>query len=416
MSEILHQVIALRDLLGQHSLFTVGILLVLGYYIGKAVARIGLPEITGFIIAGLLLGETFLGIVPHHMKDSLKIITEVALGLIALTIGSEFSWVKLKRMGREVLIITFVQLVASFITVSVGLLLFKMPLPFALLLGAIASATAPAATVAIVQSLRAHGIFIDYLYGIVALDDAGAVVLFGIIFAMVSSMLGGGGDTGSGVIILHAVLEVIYSLLLGGVCGFVVHQATRKKQSKNEVLIIALGTIFLFTAASIAFHLSPLLANMAAGAVLINLSPRNHRLFRIIEPLTPPIYALFFVIAGTELQPAIIFQKEILVLGGVYIVFRAVGKYGGVYLGSIISKVGIKIRNNLGWCMLPQAGVAIGLVLLIQASPLAEILPPEYVHIVDMMVNIILFSVFVNELIGPPVSRQAIIRGNEMEE
>ncbi|MCK4541741.1 MAG: cation:proton antiporter [Spirochaetales bacterium] len=416
MELFLQELIELRDLLSHHALFTIGILLVAGYYVGKLAGKVGLPEITGFIVAGLFLGDTVTGVVPHHMQEGLKIVTDVALGLIALTIGGEFYWVKLKRMGKEVVLMTAVQIFLAFVLVSAGMIVVGMDLPFALMLGAIASATAPAATVAIVQSLRARGKFIDYLYGIVALDDAGAVVLFGVVFAMASAMLGGGGAHGGPLIVIsHAVLEVVLSLVIGGISGFLIHAGTRRTKGHNEILIITLGIIFLSTAIAIVFHLSPLLMNMAAGAVLINLSARNHRIFRILEPLTPPIYALFFVIAGTELDPGILLRPEILLAGSVYILMRAVGKYGGVYLGAIFGGVGFPIRQNLGFCMLPQAGVAIGLVLLIQASPLLDNLAPAQIQVVDNMVNIILLSVFINELIGPPLSRHAIIKGNEME-
>ncbi len=417
MTSIISELILFRDFIAHHPLFTTGALLVIGYFLGKLAALVKLPEITGFIVAGLLLGESVTGIVPHHMQDSLKVVTEVALGLIALTIGGEFYWVKLKRMGKEMVIITLVQIVLAFSAVTAGMLLFKMELPFALMLGAIASATAPAATVAIVQSLRAHGLFIDYLYGVVALDDAGCVILFGVIFAAASGMLGAGGESAEGmIIVLHAFLEVFLSIVIGLVSGFLVHAVTRKKSNSNEIMIVTLGLIFLSTAAAIVFHLSPLLTNMAAGAMIINLSPRNHRIFRILEPFTPPVYALFFVIAGTELNPAIMLQKEILLLGLVYIIFRAAGKYAGVYIGCVISKVDKEIKNNLGLCMFPQAGVAIGLVLLIQASPLIDVLTPAQTIVIDQMVNIVLLSVFINELIGPPISKYAIIKGNRMEE
>jgi Kef-type K+ transport system membrane component KefB len=415
MHDLVRPLIEFRDLMSSHMLFTLGMLLVFGYLIGKLAGRFRLPEITGFIIAGLLMGDSAAGIVPHHMGESLQIITEVALGLIALTIGGEFYWVKLKRVGKEVVIITLVQLMLSFAAVTLGMSLLGIALPYALMLGAIASATAPAATVAIVQSLRASGLFVDYLYGVVALDDAGAVILFGVVFAMAAGLLGvAGSDHGAGIVILHAFGEVLFSLAVGALVGLIIHRLTRKKSS-NEIMIVSLGFVFLATAAAIVFHLSPLLTNMAAGALIINLSPSNHRLFRILEPLTPPIYALFFVIAGTELQPGILMQREILILGGAYILFRAAGKYSGVYLGSVAGGVRGTIRTYLGFCMLPQAGVAIGLVLMIQASPLAALLPPEEVYIIDTMVNIILLSVFINELIGPPISRYALIRGNEME-
>ena len=403
----------LKHELGTHALFSVGVLLVVGYFIGKGAERLRLPEITGFIVAGLLLGQSAMGVIPLHMNESLRTLTEVALGLIAVTIGGEFYWVKLRRMGKDVLVITAVQILLTFLAVSAGLLVFHMELPYALLLGAIATATAPAATVAIVQSLRAHGVFVDYLYGVVALDDAGCVVLFGVVFAVVSGMLS--HAAGAGHIILHAVLEVLVSIVVGIVSGLLIHFMTRRKQNTNELLIVSLGMILLTTAIAVVFELSPLLTNMAAGAVIINMSARNHRIFRALEPMTPPVYALFFVIAGTELRPGIIASGGILLWGAVYILLRGLGKYSGVWLGCLFSGTDPHIRHYLGYSMLPQAGVAIGLVLLIQASPLLEGLVPAQRLMIDTMVNIILFSVFVNELVGPVFSRYAIVRGNKME-
>lgn len=398
-----------------------GILLLLGYLVGKLVNRVGLPEITGYIIAGLLVGESLLGVIPPHMGEGLGLVTEVALGLIALTIGGEFYWVKLKRLGAAIVIITLVQLLATFVIVSAVLALLSLPMPFALLLGAIASATAPAATVAIVQSLRAQGKFVDYLYGVVALDDAGAVILFGVVFALAAGILADVGAAGAAAhgtvtIVFHALGEVGFSVLLGVGTGACIHMLAWRRSNQNEILITTLGVLFMATALAVVLNLSPLLTNMTAGALIINLSPENHRIFRILRPLTPPIYALFFVIAGTELRPQVLADPQIMLLGGAYILARAVGKYGGVWAGCRIAKTSTPIRNYLGICMLPQAGVAIGLVLLIEASPAMGALPQEYQSIIGMMVNIILLSVFINELIGPPLSRMAIIRGNEMRE
>ncbi len=409
------RLITLRDMMGNHPLFSVGILLVVGFFIGRLAGKVKLPEITGFIVAGLIMGEAITGIVPAHMNESLKIVTEVALGLIALTIGSEFYIVKLKKLGKAIIFITFIQLLVTFAVVALALFLFGLELPYALLLGAVASATAPAATVAIVQSLKARGLFIDYLYGVVALDDVGCVLLFGIIFAVVSGNLGGGGHSGIHQVV-HAVSEIGFSVLIGVASGFLIHAATFRRKNSNEILILTLGLLFVFTAVAIVFHLSPLLMNMMAGAVIINLSPKNHRLFRILEPLTPPIYALFFVLAGLELKPEVLFRGDILLLGSVYIISRAIGKYGGVFTGGALVKTSPKVRTYLGFCMLPQAGVAIGLILLIEVSPVLLNLPGDSRLMVDNMVNIVLLSVFVNELIGPPLSRFAIIRGNEMEE
>ena len=410
----LQWIVEIRDLLAPHPLVALGLLLTIGYALGRLAGAINLPEITGFIFAGILMGESVAGIVTHEFAEGLGIVTQMALGLIAITIGGEFYAAKLKRLGRAIVIITLVQIATSFGAVAIALLVFRMPLPFALLLGAIAAATAPAATVAIVQSLRARGKFIDYLYGVVALDDAGAVVLFGIIFAIASGMIGEGEAHGIE-LVLHAFREVLLSILVGGISGLIIHMVVRKQSNGNEVLIVVLGMLLVTTGIAVVLHLSPLLTNMAAGALIINLAPQNHRIFRFLEPFTPPIYALFFVIAGTELRPQILLNSEILVFGLAYILARAIGKYGGVYLGCVISKVEPEIKWNLGICMLPQAGVAIGLVLLIQSSPLLAGLAPAQQTLIETMVNIILLSVFVNEIIGPPLSRAAIIRGNKME-
>lgn len=416
LHELLIHLSDLRELLSNHILFAVGILLVAGFLLGRLAGRINLPEITGFIIAGLIMGEAVTGVIPPHMNESLQIVTEVALGLIALTIGSEFYLVKLKKLGKDIILITLIQLLMTFGVVSLALFLFKLDLTIALLLGTIASATAPAATVAVVQSLKARGLFIDYLYGVVALDDVGCVLLFGIIFALISGTIGGATEHSGLHEIVHALTEIGSSVLIGAVSGLVIHAINFRRRNSNEILIVTLGILFIFTAIAIVFHLSPLLMNMVAGAVIINMSAKNQRLFHILEPLSPPIYALFFVLAGLELDPAAILQGNVLVLGTVYILARGLGKYGGVFTGGLLTRTPSQIRNYLGFCMLPQAGVAIGLVLLIQVSPIVKSLPESERLIIDNMANIVLFSVFINELIGPPLSKFAILRGNEMEE
>jgi Kef-type K+ transport system membrane component KefB len=410
------QLVALRDLMSTHILFTLGAMLLIGYLTGVLAGRIRLPEITGFILAGVIVGESVLGIVPLHMTSSMKVITEVALGLIALTIGSEFSLVKLRRMGREVASITAVQLGGTFAVVFAVMLTFGMELPFALIIAAIATASSPAVAVAVVQSLRAHGTFVDYLYGVVALLDAGAVILFGVVFSIAAGLMGlTAPGAGPATLLLIAVGEVVFSLITGVVMGLVLHFAVRRKTRANEILLITLGVAFTFTAGAIVFHLSPLLINMTAGAVMINATPRHHRVFRMLEPMTPPIYALFFVLAGSELQIALLTDPRILVLGGAYIIARGLSKYGTVYLGGALSGTAAPIRNNLGFCMLPQAGVSLGLVLFVQASPVSGAMNAAQIAMTGTLVNVILLSVFVNQVIGPPLAKAAIIRGNEME-
>ncbi len=412
MNQLTAELIQLREIASTNILFTVGLLLFFGYIMGQLVTKIKLPEITGYIFAGLIMGDTVTGVVHPEMGESLKFVTDLALGLIALTIGGEFYSAKLKSMGKEIIIMTILQVGFAFVFVTLGMLLFGIDLPFALLLGAMATATAPAATVAIVQKLRVHGRFVDYLYGLVALDDAGCVIIFGIVFALVTGMLNPAAS-GAGFLILHAFEEILFSLVVGGIAGGIIHLMTRKKKGTNEILLITFGVIFIETALASLLNLSPLMANMAAGMVLINASPRNHRIFKSIEPLTPPLYALFFVIAGTELDPAVLMKTEVLATGLVFIIARGLGKYMGVRIGAKVSGLSKGDKNYLGLCMVPQAGVAIGLVLLIQSSPMIKGIAYMYEDAIASMVNIVLLSVFVNEIIGPLLSSFAIKRALE---
>ena len=414
MEPFLQQWVALKSLMSEHPLFTVGILLLAGYLIGRLAARLHLPEITGYIFAGLLLGEGGAHVIPFEMHDSLKLITDLALGLIALCMGGDFFAAKLKRMGRDIFLITLVQMAFTFLGVSAVMALVGIPLPFALLLGVIATATDPASTGAKVQTLRARGRFVDYLYGVIALDDAFCVAFFGFIFAGVVGFLNPAA-TGAFRPAVEAVRDILFSICTGLVVGYLIHMMTRNKQGVNEILIITLGVLFVETALAIVLKLSPLLSNMVAGAFLINASPKNHRLFRILEPLTPPVYALFFVIAGTELNPSVLMRREVLLTGFAFVLVRGVMKYTGVRYGATLCKSGDGIQKYLGLCMFPQAGVSIGLVLLIQASPMMTDIAGFHGDSIQMIVNVILLSVFVNELIGPSISGYAIARALKEE-
>jgi len=407
--------ITVRDTFNHHVVFSVGVLLVIGYFMQKAAQKLKLPVITGYIIAGLILGDSVTGIIHVEMTETLRTITEIALGVIAITVGGEFSRNKLRRLGVGIATITVVQLVTTFTCVSIALIIFEMPWVYSLLLGAVASATAPAATVVIIQNLRARGDFVDTLYGIVALDDAGCVVLFATAFAIAGSVLGTSTNTPDFTAMLgHAVSEIGLSLVVGLLGGVALHFLTDKKENPNEILILSLGMIFLITAVSISLDLSPLLANMMAGAVLINLSSRGFRALRSLAPLTPPLYAAFFAIAGTELKLDILRTSSVLIFGAVFVFSRAIGKYGGVWLGATMAHSDKKVKKYLGLSMFPEGGVEIGLVLFLQATPLVVQAPPDVKYAFSQIVNIVMFAVFINLLIGPPLSKFAIIKGAEL--
>ncbi|AKJ63451.1 cation:proton antiporter [Kiritimatiella glycovorans] len=415
MQILIDALLHLRDTFNDHIVFSMGVLLVIGYFAGKLAERVRLPAITGYIVAGLLLGDAVTGVIHAEMTKTLRTVTEVALGIIAITIGSEFALPKIRRLGPGILTITLVQLFGTFFIVALALFAAGLAWSYSMLLGAIASATAPAATVVIIQNLRARGDFVDTLYGVVALDDAGCVLLFSAVYAFVFTFIGPAAAqaTGGMTVVVHAVTEIVSAIGLGAAQGLLMRLFTWRVKRDNERLIIALGSIFLFTAVAISLELSPLLTNMMAGAVLANISNHRHALFRVITPLTPPLYAAFFAIAGTELDIAVLGDPWVLALGSIYVIARATGKYAGVWAGARACRAPASVRNYLGLSMLPQAGVAIGLVLFLQASPLAARGSPEVQQWLMRIANIVLFAVFVNELAGPPLSRFAIVRGME---
>ena len=211
--------------------------------------------------------------------------------------------------------------------------------------------------------------------------------------------------------ISHAALELFFSLVTGGMGGILIHMLTIKKYRINEIMLISLSILFLVSAVSMIFGFSPLIANMTMGATIVNFSSKNRRIFTIVEPLTPPIFALFFILAGTELDISIFAKGGVVIYGLLYIIGRFAGKFAGIVSAGSIIKAPKAVRNFLGFCLFPQAGVAIGLALFVQASPLARNAPPHVKEMFILIVNIVLISVFINELVGPIISKFGIKKG-----
>lgn len=392
-----------------HIIFSAGLLLIMGYILGQLSERIKLPAITGYILAGILVGSSGLKMIRHENLEILNVLSEITLSFIAVIIGGEFSFYKLKLYGKKIVVLTIIQMLLTFLMVSFGLILINIPNYLAFILGAIAAATAPAATVVIVEKLKARGEFVDYLYGIVALDDAGTVILFSIAFAISGSMISG-IDVEFSHAIIHALLDILYSFLIGVSGGLIIHFAANKKRNLNEIKIITLGMLFMTTSIAISLNFSPLIANMTVGMLLINLSKKNIRILHALEPMTSPLYAIFFAIAGAELDLNVFTNTSVLIAGLAFILLRAMGKYFGIYFGSTALKIKNPIRSYLGLSLLPQAGVAIGLVLFVQGSPIVSNAAESVQTEISMMINIVLMSVFFNELFGPPLAKIAILK------
>lgn len=401
-----------------NALFCIGFILVSGYCAGEIAKKCGLPSITGYIIAGLFLSESSTGLIPGEVAHYLEHATRVALALIAVTIGAEFSIAKLKQSGIKIIFVTVCESCCASMFVFGVFMCLGFDVRYALVLGAVAAATAPAATVVIAKQLRARGEFIEYLFGVVAFDDAVCIILFSVIFSVVAPLLTGAVVSGNSAVVsgcMHALTEIGFSSILGAVGGLFINMLTLRTEHRKELMLISVSCVLLVTAIAVMLDLSLLISNMVLGAVLGNTSRKGKRIFDSILPVTPPLFALFFVLAGSELDIGIFSKGAVVLFGIVYVAARFAGKYTGVFLSSLTAGVSPNIRKYLGFCLFPQAGVAIGLVLFIQTSPILDSASDAVHTSIILIVNIVLLSIFISELIGPSISRFGIMKAAERD-
>ncbi|HOP25972.1 MAG TPA: cation:proton antiporter [Candidatus Sabulitectum sp.] len=401
-----------RDTVSVHPVFGLGILLVGAWFLGWLVEKRGIPAVSGFVLAGMLLGPQVTGMVHGDLYARMQPITQIAVAVIAVVIGSEFRLARMRKIGRAMASITASQLAVTFLLTSAALAVTgHLPLHTAAVLGAIATATSPTATVTIIRDLNARGPFIDHLYGAIPLDDAGCIVLFAVVMAIAAGFLQP-GEASVAESVLHFAEEMGGSLILGLLTGLALRKGASAKYNMNSIYIVSLGLLCLMAALAAAFHLSPLLAGMAAGAVMANSPKGGRKVVEALELLAPPLYAVFFAIAGAELEPGVLGDRTVLAAGGIYILARAAGKYSGVWLGAALSGSEPEIRRYLGLAMLPHSGVTIGLLLYLQTS---ESFAAHSGHLAPLVVSVVLMSVLVNELLGPVLAKLAIQRAVKEE-
>jgi len=386
-----------------NTLFYLALILFSGLLFGRIVKLIKLPNVTGYLIAGLLIGPYGFKLVPMDMVEGLKIISEIALAFIAFTIGSEFKLSYLRKAGVGPMVIAIFESGMATLLVSVALLAFGFQRETSLLLGAIAAATAPAATVMVIKQYDAKGPVTKMLLSVVALDDATCIMLFGIIMAVVNSMLNP-GKISVAMSVIMPLVEIIASLLLGAVLGFLITIPMRFFKKNSNRLIIICAFVFLGSAVASMFNLSGLLLCMAMGAALINFSPEGENMFRLADYLTPPIFVMFFVASGMELNIGIL--PSVGLMSVIYIVVRVIGKVLGATLGAVIVKAEDSIKKYLGFSLVPQAGVAIGLSL-IAANTLPEFGPT--------IRTIVLCATLIYELTGPVITKISLKKAGEIK-
>lgn len=380
----------------------VGLLLITGLLFGRLAKLIGFPNVTGYLIAGLIIGPYVLGIVSAEVIGGIDIVSEIALAFIALSIGAEFKWSYFKEIGTSSVVIAIFASLFATAFVIIGLLIFGFDLSLAIMLGAIASATAPAATVMVIKQYQAKGPVTKTLLSVVAIDDAVALIAFG--FAVTFTKMINAGGTVNLMSILDPFIELGKSILLGAAFALVLLIPLHffKKESNRMCAIV--GVLFVTSALANYIGASSLLTCMILGAVLVNISNDAMTVFKITDMISPPIFMIFFVVSGAKLDISLI--PAIGIIGIIYIVFRVFGKLSGAWLGAVITKSPRTVKKYLGWTLLPQAGVAIGLTLV------ADKVVPEYSAQIR---TVILCATLIYELAGPVVSKISLVKAGEIE-
>lgn len=406
-------------------LLSLSIAILSGLMLSRLAKKLKLPAVTAYLVAGILIGPYFLGrfgvkgigFINMENVEYYSLLCDAALGFIAFSIGNEFRLGQLKKTGKQATIIGIFQAVVATILVDAALigLHFIMPdklsLPSAIVLGAIASATAPAATLMVVRQYKAKGPLTDILLPIVALDDAVGLMLFAISFGVAKALIAGQVDIIG--VILEPLLEVALSLLLGALMGFVFTYCERFFHSRSKRLSISVAFVFLTVAISMlqfdvfGIHIafSSLLACMMLGTIFCNICDFSAELMDRLDRWTAPLFIIFFVLSGAELELSVFSDGAIVLIGVVYIIARSLGKYSGAYASAKATKCDDHIVKYLGVTLLPQAGVALGMAL--KASTLGN-----DGHIIR---NITLFAVLIYELIGPMMTKVALLKAGDIK-
>ncbi|MDD3170958.1 MAG: cation:proton antiporter [Bacilli bacterium] len=393
-------------------LLTITLALLAGLLSTRLMKLIRLPNVTGYLIVGLLIGPYCFKIMGEAEVSSLSLLIDVALGFIAFSIGGEFKIEHLKKIGKKVFLITFLQAFLALVFVNISLMIvflikgtFNENLPLILVLGAIATATAPAATLMVVRQYKARGKVTDTLLLVVALDDAFGLILFAISFA-IAKVFANGETISFNSVALMPLFEIIVSLGIGAVLGLILSFATRFFKSRANRLIWMITVVLAGVGICeiLPIEVSSLLLCMMTGAVFCNTNNDSFRIMDGIERWTPPLFMLFFIISSAELDITVI--PTVGIIGIVYLLARSGGKYFGAYFGSAIVKEDEHVKKYLGFALLPQAGVAIGM---------AKIASESLTEYSSQILAVVLCATLFYELIGPIATKFALKKAGEIE-
>lgn len=389
----------------------IGLIIAVSFLGSKLFQRFGIPQVVGFILIGVLLGPSFLNVVPLELSRELIFISEIALGLIGFDIGSHLLLGDLRKLGRSILFILLFEAIGTFVLVAVGIYVITQSLHTALIFGALASATATAATVDVLAEYDAKGPLTTTLLAVVGMDDALALLLFSVAAAFSESLLAQTGPPSMLQILELPLIEIGGSLVLGVGLGLLLDQIMCKMKIQHDAMAISIGFVFLGVGLSEAFGFSLILTTMILGMVVVNRCPEHGRHIRYtIEQAGPVIYVLFFTLVGARFQVGLLPSMGL--LGVVYVLLRSGGKFFGAWLGGTVGGAEPVVRKNLGLGLLSQAGVAVGLAL--SSAKRFSVYGEEGQALGALIIGVITATTFVVQIVGPICVKFAISRAGEI--
>ncbi|MDO5725838.1 MAG: cation:proton antiporter [Tissierellia bacterium] len=386
------------------ALYYMAIILIAGLLFAKIFGMIKLPDVTGYLLAGIIIGPSVLKLIPMDSVKNLEIISQVALAIIAFTTGIELKFDKLKTAGKSIMIITFAEVFGAFLFVAIPMvLIFKQSIAFSIVLGAIATATAPASTIMVIRQYKASGPLVDTLIPVVAIDDGLCIMMFGICSTIAKTLISN-AELSIFSMLIKPLGEIAGAILLGLVFGIIAIKVLKILKHSANLTSFILAMIFLQTFIAIKFEISSLLVMLSFGATITNLSTYQHRAISAVDGITGPIFMSFFVISGADLDLSVV--ASVGLIGAAYILTRIAGKVIGSYYSAKFCKLDKNVYNYLGFTLLPQAGVAIGLAMLA-----SNIIPPPFGAQIR---TIILAATVFYEITGPMLTKYSLERAGEI--
>lgn len=384
-------------------LLKISIVLLVGAIGGKLAKIFKLPNVSGYLVAGLFLGPSFFRFINGQDIESFSVINELALAVIAFSIGSEFVIKDMLKLGKSIVIITLAEVVGAILIVfTVMYYIFNQPFAFSIVIASMSAATAPAATLLVIKQYKAHGPLTKTILPVVALDDVFGIIAFGIAMSL-ATLTSGQGDFSIYKMISDPLIEIGGSIIFGLIMGVLLVAAAKKSRGRDELQVITLVAIGISASLSIRLGLSPLLTCIVMGIVLVNLKQNSKRVFDSVDGFVTPVYVLFFTLAGASLDLSILLSVGILGIG--YVIARAAGKMFGAWAGAKSVKADPMVTKNLGYALFPQGGISIGLLVIVRQQL------PTYAAAIS---TIIMFSVLIYEVTGPIFAKLAIQRAGEI--